>query len=518
MCWPPPADLSARQKEAVKGLAKACVGCLGRDNALGGPAEVERILSSRTRDYEGSLVERVGEINADLVIGAWPQEGEAAVAEVTDFLEGDARAAVISLRLHFKRGSDQPRSSKKGHVHATQEEWNKVVAAAYRRHMMAPVDEGTIPRDSQGHLITNGAGAVEKRKMVNGKEVGIQRFISNFIPINKFLEALPDDQDFLPYVAQLGLILLEEGQTLLIESEDLTSGFNLFRMPDAWLPYFSYAKKVPGRLLGSSEEWVRPALRVIPMGWSSAVTIMQAVLRNLVFKKAGIPASLEIAKVKEIPAEGGAVLYLDSFDQVRMVDNTLRAIEEGIASPEHEQFRAACLERGLPLNASKALAGALRGGIQGGVLDGDRGTISVGPEKSERLVLATLGLMAAPSWTEAALRRWVGLATFVAAFRRPLFAIFQEIFPLIERAREGAVDPDPQVIDEMVTFVLLLPLVSTSLRARVSSEISCSDASLWGGGAAVAETARRPTVAAVEEDDPDVCPRYGGEESWGQHG
>ena len=53
---------------------------------------------------------------------------------------------------------------------------------------------------------------------------------------------------------------------------------------------------------------MRPALRVIPMGWSSAVTIMQPV----VFDKAGIPASLEI------PAEGGAVLYLDSFDQVRM--------------------------------------------------------------------------------------------------------------------------------------------------------------------------------------------------------
>ena len=74
-------------------------------------------------------------------------------------------------------------------------------------------------------------------------------------------------------------------------------------MPDAWLPYFSYAKKVPGRLLGSSEEWVRPALRVIPMGWSSAVTIMQAVLRNLVFEKAGIPASLEIAMVKVLRAE-----------------------------------------------------------------------------------------------------------------------------------------------------------------------------------------------------------------------
>ena len=49
--------------------------------------------------------------------------------------------------------------------------------------------------------------------MVKGKEVVIQRFISNFIPINEYLEALPGDQDFLPYVAQLGLILVEEGQT-----------------------------------------------------------------------------------------------------------------------------------------------------------------------------------------------------------------------------------------------------------------------------------------------------------------
>ena len=52
----------------------------------------------------------MGEINADLVIGAWPQKREAAVAEVTNFSEGDARAAVISP------------PSKKGHVHATQEE------------------------------------------------------------------------------------------------------------------------------------------------------------------------------------------------------------------------------------------------------------------------------------------------------------------------------------------------------------------------------------------------------------
>eukprot|EP00439_Symbiodinium_sp_Y106_P083304 s1083_g23.t1 len=229
-------------------------------------------LSSRSRNYKGNLVERVGEITADLVIGAWPQAGG----------------------VEQSRGCGIPAA-----------------------------DDGVsaVPRDSQGHLITNGAGAVEKRKVINGREVIMQRFISNFVPINEYLEALPGDQVFLPYVAQLGLLLLEEGGTLLIESDDLTSAFNLFRMPDAWLPYF-YAKKVSGHILGSSEEWVRPGLRVIPMGWSSAVTIMQAILRNLVFDKAGIPESLEIAKIKDLPAEGGAVLYLDSFDQVRMVDTS----------------------------------------------------------------------------------------------------------------------------------------------------------------------------------------------------
>ncbi|OLP76620.1 hypothetical protein AK812_SmicGene43421, partial [Symbiodinium microadriaticum] len=54
-----------------------------------GPAVAERILSSRTRGYEGNLVERVGEITADLVIGAWPQVGEAAVADVVSRGEPD---------------------------------------------------------------------------------------------------------------------------------------------------------------------------------------------------------------------------------------------------------------------------------------------------------------------------------------------------------------------------------------------------------------------------------------------
>eukprot|EP00439_Symbiodinium_sp_Y106_P019085 s7322_g2.t1 len=155
VCWPPPPG-KRRQLAALGGAM---------------PWE-DRLRPSVSSPAARVTMRETWEINADLVIGAWPQEGEAAVAEVTDFLEGDARVRPAEVlqegaRARHPGGVEQSR-----------------VGCLPTKHMMAPVDEGAIPRDSQGHLITNGAGAVEKRKMVNGKEVVMQRFISNFIPIN----------------------------------------------------------------------------------------------------------------------------------------------------------------------------------------------------------------------------------------------------------------------------------------------------------------------------------------------
>ena len=41
------------------------------------------------------------------------------------------------------------------------------------------------------------------------------------------------------------------------------------------------------------------------MGWSSAVTLLLAIFRNLVFAKAGLPEALEVAKIKEVLAGRG---------------------------------------------------------------------------------------------------------------------------------------------------------------------------------------------------------------------
>ncbi|CAJ1394674.1 unnamed protein product [Effrenium voratum] len=383
ICWPPPEKVTNRQLVAVAALRKS-VGLPSEEESVGGLKEAEDILTSKTFDYDGLEVQRVSTLSAPLIIEAWPAVGEAAVANIEEFLEGDALDAVRCPQRFFKKGNDQPPRSKKAKVLASQEDWNTVVSAAF------------------GHLIVNGAGAVKKLKMKDGVECEVQRFISNFIPIN----------------------------------------------------------------------------------------------------------------VKEIPQQGGAMLYLDSFDEIRVIDKACSEILEGTASEHHSAFKAACAESGLPLNAGKALVGAVHGGIQGGYLDGQKGTIGAGADRSRKLVLASLGLLMKAAWSEQDLRRWVGLATFVAVFRRPLFSIFQEVFPLIELARHGPVEPSPQVIDEVISFVLLLPLAFTSLRAHVHPEMSCTDASLSGGGAAVAKEAKLPPLAPEVIVDDETCSHCGGDWLW----
>ena len=74
-------------------------------------------------------------------------------------------------------------------------------------------------------------------------------------------------------------------------------------MPSEWLSYFAYEKNVRGDALGmSSDVMVRPALAVVPMGWTSAVAVIQAAARRLVLVRAEVVLSSEVAKSSALPA------------------------------------------------------------------------------------------------------------------------------------------------------------------------------------------------------------------------
>ena len=64
--------------------------------------------------------------------------------------------------------------------------------------------------------------------MIDGRQVACQRFISILCPINAVTTPIVGSQETLPYIGQLTGIMLEEDESLYLESEDLQSAFNLF--------------------------------------------------------------------------------------------------------------------------------------------------------------------------------------------------------------------------------------------------------------------------------------------------
>lgn len=57
----------------------------------------------------------------------------------------------------------------------------------------------------------------------------LQRFISILVPSNAYQKHMEGDDQHLPYLGQLSVLGLEEHEQFLVDSEDLTSCFNLFR-------------------------------------------------------------------------------------------------------------------------------------------------------------------------------------------------------------------------------------------------------------------------------------------------
>eukprot|EP00435_Cladocopium_sp_Y103_P054322 s280_g17.t1 len=422
ICVPIMDRLSPCQEYAITRMANVITANIITAHPLASLGECDKLLSSKKFDYAGRPVEYMEDLICERVLPAWPKKGQAAIQPIEAFLSAETKKALEDPSKLLLPIEKMPYNAPRSRVRATDQEWYALVKAAWERGMMLPVDDSCVPRDRQGHLITNGAGAVHKEKLVDGKPVPCQRFISILCPINAVTVPLAGAQDSLPYIGQLTGLLLESDESLYLESEDLLSAFNLFTIPQQWLGYFSYSKKVDGSALGLRPGvQVRPALSVIPMGWHSAVGLVQEAIRDIVFNRAGIPKHISAEKGKALPAgKSFAVVYLDNYDEIEVikavdVDLTKEGVEP---TAYHQKFNEACDSAGLPRNLGKQLIHAYAGCMQGGEFCGKRGA-------KQR---------------------------FMATFKRSLFAGMGHIFDAIERSRQEGTAPTATVVDEIMVL------------------------------------------------------------------
>ena len=484
----PPVTLSEGQEKMLSHIKERVTDLTSEEKRCPPVHEADLVLGAARYDYAGEPIMILEDLEASKVIPVWPQIGEAAVQPVLPYLPEELAEMIEDPKNCLLPSWEWPDQPTKSRVRATQEEWNKIVQAAYDRGLMAPMEDDQVFRDNAGRKVLNGAGGVKKLKKIGGEEKTMQRFISNFIPINQYLSHLSGGDQFLPYLGQLTLLGLEDDETMLVDSEDFCSCFNLFTLPPAWRSMMCFNLTVDAKLMGGTPgHMVYPAMGVVPMGWINAVTVIQSVVRTLVFQGAQVPESSEVAKIKQMPdTDDLTIIYLDSYDELRKLDLQCAEVLEGKPSSRHIRFQQICEEKGLPLNTAKKLVGATRGTLQGGLLDGRKGWYKLAPDKQVDLVSLCLGLVTTPSWREFQVRHVIGKATFGMCFRRPLLSVFQDIFGDLQKlTREDGQAPSPGSLDELFMVLAMVPFMGSSLRVTLDNEITCSDASPTGGGAAV---------------------------------
>ncbi len=82
---------------------------------------------------------------------------------------------------------------------------------------------------------------------------------------------------------------------------DMSSAFYLFRLPPAWLKYLAFNYKIRRSNVGlRGAGFVFPACRVLPMGWSSSVGLMQMASRELLLRSR-LPPSDELRRGNIVP-------------------------------------------------------------------------------------------------------------------------------------------------------------------------------------------------------------------------
>ena len=131
--------------------------------------------------------------------------------------------------------------------------------------MFVPIAEEKVFRNNFGEKVTAGAMGVEKIKEIDGCKVNLLRFICILCPINAYMRKIIGDSWSLPQGCLLATLILAAGEFVWVDGGDLESCFNLFTLPDSWLPYFVFSKMVASSAFGGAPgRMTYVAMRAVP--------------------------------------------------------------------------------------------------------------------------------------------------------------------------------------------------------------------------------------------------------------
>ena len=376
------------------------------------------------------------------------------------------------------------------------ESWEQVCSGLLSKGVCRLIPLSEVYHFSEGPLL-NGLFSVSKDEFTpDGVEVC--RLIMNLVPTNKLCRNLGGDISTLPSVTGLSSVVLGEEDVLVMSSEDIRCFFYLFSVPPGWHKFMTFAREVPTSVApAGAQEPYYLAARVLPMGFISSVAIAQHIHRRLArlyLHGIGPTHGGQCELRRDKPGSSAAWLYrvyLDNFDALERCDRKLASLIKGEPSVEALALRQGYTEFGLPRHPKKSVQQETVAEIQGAVVNGVTGMVEPKVQKVLKYVDLAWQLLQSGKASQKQLQVVCGGFVYCCMFRRPLLGMLNQVWKFImsfENEPPVVKKPLPGLVQyEMLRFMLAMPLAQMNLRTPVRGEVTCSDASEWGGGFCVSK-------------------------------
>ena len=242
--------------------------------------------------------------------------------------------------------------------------------------------------------------------------------------------------------------------------------------------------------VGFRDVWL--ALAVIPMGWLSAVGVIQHLHRNIIscarHVHGGLDPNAELVRGLPFPVTFQCStrwwwkVYVDNFDVGEIFGHSMAAEVVHTESLSQAVYREALDNMGVPRATDKGVSRETIGITMGSMIDGISGRAAPSLRKILDHISLTSWVLAQSRvcrlWLQAAAGRWV----FDFQHRRPCFAALDQIWEEIAHF-QGWRPMSTTCADELLSCIYFVPLIYTDMRTQFSSRVYCTDASPSGGGA-----------------------------------
>ncbi len=258
-------------------------------------------VNEKSVSYGGEEVALAKPLSVEQIASSLPPLGHGGSVELAPLLVGRSRFLIEHPEQVLLNDSLKKPGKNGAKVHIKQGHELEIFRLLHQRGVIEFIPSDEVFCDREGAFLS-GLFGVPKPGKLTPCGLPVLRVIMNLIPINRALDVILGDIQELPSASVWQQLVLFEGSSLRVSQADMSSAFYLFRLPPVWLKYLAFNYKIRRSDVGlSGAGFVFPACRVLPMGWSSSVGLMQMASRELLLRSR-LPPSDELRRGNIVPA------------------------------------------------------------------------------------------------------------------------------------------------------------------------------------------------------------------------